>query len=297
MSKVFIGMPVYNGEATMRQAIESLLGQSFRDITLFISNDASKDTTEKICMEYMRRDARVKYCKQEKNLGMFPNLKFVMDQADTPYFMWASHDDIWEKDFIKVCVENIEKRNVDVAQTVVADVDSYGRNLREMTEFTKFSGKPGIRQVTKYVLQPEILGKNHFMYALFKTEVVRKAWEIYPQKREWGSDYHFSLAVVSRFKVYVDSRVLFKKRHGGFSSPNSTKNDSVSSVKRIIIKDPKNHMFPYGRFDTYFKSHMEALKGTSYRPLCALLLLIRLPRAFFIHMKQRNYRKFLKKFV
>lgn len=295
MPKVFIGMTAYNGERFIREAVESLLNQTYSDLTLFISDDTSTDDTRTICEEYTRKDSRVIYHRQEKNIGMFPNFKFVIDQADGEYFMWASQDDIWEKDFIKVCMENIENKKVDVATTVMADVDSYGRNMRELTDVLELSGSPGVIQVARYVLQPEVLGKGNFMYSFFKTDVIKKVWEIYPQRMEWGSDYHFSLAIISHFPIFVDERVLFKKRLGGHSSKGSTGNDNPDRVRRIVIKNPKNHMFPFGRFTQYFRGHMEALRVTPYRPLAALLLLARLPRSFFIYLSQRNYKKIFSK--
>lgn len=293
MAKVFIGMLAYNGERFVGKAIESLLNQSFPDFTLFISDDASTDNTHAICEEYAKRDPRIIYYRQPKNIGMFPNFKFVLDKAEGEYFMWASHDDLWEKDFIKVCVENIENKKVDVAMTVIADVDSYGRNLRELTEMAKLSGKPGLWQVARYVLQPEILGKGNLMYSFFKIPVIKRVWEIYPQRMEWGSDYHFSLALVSHFSVFVDSKILFKKRLGGHSSRGSTKDDSPDTVRRVAIKIPKNHIFPFGRFTKYFKGHVTAVEGTRYRLLVASLLLMRLPRSFLIYSRERNYKKFL----
>lgn len=293
MAKVFIGMLAYNGERYISEAIESLLNQSFPDLTLFISDDASTDKTRVICEVYAKKDPRITYYRQEKNIGMFPNFKFVLDNAHGDYFMWASHDDLWEKNFVKVCVENIENKKVDVATTIVANIDSCGRNLRELTEVSKLSGRHGILQIIKYVLQPEILGKGNLMYSMFKIAVIRKVWGIYPQRMEWGSDYHFSLAIISHFNIFVDDKVLFKKRLGGHSSRNSTKDDNPDTVKRVTIKNPKNHIFPFGRFRTYFKGHMLASRGTPYRPLIALLLLVRLPRSFLIYLKERNYKKFL----
>lgn len=286
-------MPTYNGERFLKEAIDSLRAQIFTDWKLFISDDASTDATRKICEEYTKKDPRITYLRQEKNIGMFPNFKFVLDKANGDYFMWASQDDIWEKDFIKVCVENIENSKVDVAATVVADVDSYGRNLRELVELEKFSGKPSIRQIARYVLQPEILGKCNLMYSIFRTGIIKKVWETYPQRKEWGSDYHFSLAIISHCSIFVDKRILFKKRHGGFSNPNSTKNDNPDAVKRIVIKNPKNHMFPFGRFKSYLRGQMEATRGTPYRPLVAFLLFARFPRSFFLYLKERNIKNFI----
>lgn len=290
-------MAVYNGEKTMRESIDSILNQSFGDLTLFISDDTSTDSTPDICQEYAARDHRVKYYRQPKNLGMLPNLKFCLDRADLELFTWVDADDLRSPDFLKVCVEAIDRRGVDAAATVVADIDSYSRNIRELNELAELSGGPSVRQVTKYVLQPEVLGKCNLMYCVFKTKVAKKLWEIYPQKKEWGSDYHYSLALISRYRVYVDKGDYLKKRVGGISSLDAIKDDRPDKVNRLIIKDPKNHMFPYGRFGQYFRGHMKALEGTPYRPLVAILLLARLPRAFLIYLKERNYRKFFKRLL
>lgn len=290
-------MPVYNGEKYIREAIDSLLNQTFSDLILFISDDASTDNTRKICLEYAKIDQRIRYFKQDKNLGLFQNMKFVLDQADCDFFMWSDCDDIREKDFIMVCVEAIENKKVDVATTAEADIDSFGRNMIELTEISKLSGKPNVRQVTRYVLQPEALGKCNLMYSLFKTDVAKKLWEIYPHKMEWGSDYHFSLAIISHFSIYIDKRILFKKRLGGISSPDAIASDKPDKVRRIVFRNPKNHMFPFGRFGSYLKGHIRAVAGTPYRPLVTVLLLIRLPRSFLIYLKERNYKKFIRRFI
>ncbi|MBU4353452.1 glycosyltransferase, partial [Candidatus Parcubacteria bacterium] len=89
MAKVFIGMPAYNGERFIGEAIESLLNQSFSDFTLFISDDASTDGTQAICENYAKKDPRIICHRQEKNIGMFPNFKFLLDRANGDFFMWA----------------------------------------------------------------------------------------------------------------------------------------------------------------------------------------------------------------
>lgn len=289
-------MLAYNGERFIREAIESLLRQSFPDLTLFISDDASTDNTRVICEEYAKKDSRVTYHRQEKNIGVFPNYKFLLNQARGEYFMWASHDDLWEKDFIQTCLDLLIKdEDIGAASCNIAEIDSLDRTTREVKDFSKVSGKANALTVSRYVLQPEILGKCNIMYCLFRTSIIKKTWEIYPQREEWGSDYHFSLAVISHFGVKIDDRIMFKKRLGGMSNPNTTNNDSPDTVISTAVKNPKNHMFPFGRFRQYFRGHMEALSGTPYRPLVAILLLIRLPRSFLIYLKERNYKKFIKK--
>ena len=100
--KVSIGMPVYNGEEYIRKALDSLLAQTFTDFELIISDNASTDETEAICREYMKKDSRIRYVRQVENRGGGANFKFVLDEAQGEYFMWAAHDDIRSPNFLSV---------------------------------------------------------------------------------------------------------------------------------------------------------------------------------------------------
>ena len=98
--KVSIGMPVFNGGVTIRDALESLLAQTFTDFELIISDNGSTDDTEKICREYDAKDERIRYVRQPKNRGAAANWAFLLDQAVGEYFMWAAHDDLWDSSYI-----------------------------------------------------------------------------------------------------------------------------------------------------------------------------------------------------
>ena len=71
--KVSIGMPVYNGEGFIHKALDSVQAQTFSDFELIISDNASTDATAEICKEYERRDKRIQYIRQPKNMGALFN--------------------------------------------------------------------------------------------------------------------------------------------------------------------------------------------------------------------------------
>lgn len=106
---VSIGMPVFNGEKYIREAIDSLLAQTFTDFELIISDNASSDTTQSICEEYLRKDSRIRYIRQDENRGPLANFLFVHSEAVGKYFMWAAHDDRWQEDYIDKLVVILEK--------------------------------------------------------------------------------------------------------------------------------------------------------------------------------------------
>ncbi len=84
--RVSIGLPVFNGERYLARAIDSVLGQDFRDFELIICDNASTDRTAEICAAYARRDARVRYVRNPRNLGAGPNYDRCFHLARGTYF-------------------------------------------------------------------------------------------------------------------------------------------------------------------------------------------------------------------
>jgi hypothetical protein len=88
--RLSIGLPVYNGEKYLTESLDALLGQSFEDFELIISDNASTDDTARICKRYMKQDCRIRYIRQQRNIGAAPNHNFVVGQAAGELFKWAS---------------------------------------------------------------------------------------------------------------------------------------------------------------------------------------------------------------
>lgn len=105
---VTIGVPTYNGEQYIRQALDSLLAQDFEDFELIISDNASEDRTREICLEYSKRDQRVKYYRNNSNMGLDQNFNQVFKLSRSPYFTWASSDDTRHTSFLSACLEVLE---------------------------------------------------------------------------------------------------------------------------------------------------------------------------------------------
>jgi glycosyltransferase involved in cell wall biosynthesis len=104
MSEGAIGIPVGNGEGLISEAIESILAQTYSDLALVISNNASTDSTPEICGAYAKLDKRIHYLRQEKNIGAARNHIAVSRRSSGRYFKWASHDDVLAPQFIQECV-------------------------------------------------------------------------------------------------------------------------------------------------------------------------------------------------
>lgn len=101
---VSIGVPVYNAGALLGRTLESLLGQSMADFELVISDNASDDDTAAVCQDFLRRDDRIRYFRQPRNLGAPANWNFVARHARGTFFKWAGARDLCDRDFLAKCL-------------------------------------------------------------------------------------------------------------------------------------------------------------------------------------------------
>ena len=92
-----------------RRVLEALLGQTYGDFELILSDDASTDGTTDICHHYAKQDLRIRYFRQPRNIGCSPNHNFVMQQARAELFKMASHDDLYARDLLKRCVDALDE--------------------------------------------------------------------------------------------------------------------------------------------------------------------------------------------
>jgi glycosyltransferase involved in cell wall biosynthesis len=107
--RVSIGLPVYNGEKFICETIDSILGQTFKDFELIICDNASTDRTEEICQAYVSQDRRIRYYRNQENLGAARNYNIVFELSAGEYFKWAAHDDLCSPTFLEKCVEVLDR--------------------------------------------------------------------------------------------------------------------------------------------------------------------------------------------
>ena len=108
---ISIGLPVYNGEKFLKKKLDSLLSQTFTNFEIIISDNASIDSTESICQTYLKKDSRIKYYRQEKNLGVIANYNFVLEKATNEYFVWTAVDDMMEPQFLEKMIQELLIKN------------------------------------------------------------------------------------------------------------------------------------------------------------------------------------------
>lgn len=124
---VSIGLPVFNGERYLEEAILSVLSQTFTDLELVIADNASDDSTSEICQRFRAADPRIRYVRNQRNLGAARNYNLTLELARGRYFKWLAHDDVCEPDFVRVCVEALDSHpDMVLAYPTPIDIDRNG---------------------------------------------------------------------------------------------------------------------------------------------------------------------------
>lgn len=109
MSLVSIGLPVWNGERYLADALDAILAQDFDDFEVLVSDNASTDRTQEIAQDYAARDTRITYHRQRRNLGAAANFNYTFHHTSAPLFRWASYDDAMAPEYLSTCVSALQQ--------------------------------------------------------------------------------------------------------------------------------------------------------------------------------------------
>jgi glycosyltransferase involved in cell wall biosynthesis len=170
--KVSIGMPVYNGAEWIRATIDSVLAQTYRDLELVISDNASSDATEQICREYQQRDPRVRYFRNPSNVGVSNNFNKAFERSRGQFFKWTSCSDLIDPQFIARCMAVIEARpevvlvfpRTRLFQGTVANGTDYEERLQQLD----------VRDpVARFEHYTKVARLNNIMHGLIRADALR----------------------------------------------------------------------------------------------------------------------------
>lgn len=131
--RVSLGLPVYNGERFLAEALDCALSQTFGDFELLIADNGSTDRTEEISRDYAARDPRVTYHPSPEDRGAAWNFNRTVELASAPYFKWMAHDDRFAPAFLERCVEVLDRDpGVVLVHSAVQIIDARGAPFRSI---------------------------------------------------------------------------------------------------------------------------------------------------------------------
>ena len=226
--KISIGIPVYNGEKFIRKCIESVLQQTNRNFELIISDNASTDSSPEICKEFLNKDNRITFVRQNKNMGRLWNFHFLVKKAVGEYFVWVPVDTFLLPEFLERNIAVLESQDKVVGCISKIKIDD--------------------NNINKFETEKRVLKKIGLVYRPFDTlpitgnysERIRKYLKHFP----WEMFYS-----VFRTKALRDSVVLnpsFLVGHDAGLVLNILKHGEIQVVDQILLESiPVGGAFTY----------------------------------------------------
>lgn len=210
---VSIGLPVYNGERFLREALDSLLAQEHRHFELIISDNASTDETPQICAEYAARDSRIRYIRRKNNEGAVNNFNLVLKLAEGDFFMWAASDDLWEATYISSLLRLLTAdAGAVLAFCALDNIDESGEQVKTYTRLFELASPDLFQRLLNYIRQAEQLGKPNIILGLMRRDTIQTAGGF----KIWGSFWAADMLVVFRLlslgNIVFARELLFHKR-------------------------------------------------------------------------------------
>jgi len=205
--RVSIGLPVYNGDRFLGEAIESVLAQTFCDFELLISDNGSTDSTSAISSRYAAQDARIRHLRQDTNQGASWNFNHVFEQSSGEFFVWLAHDDVWHPDFLRSGVDSFDADpSVVLAFSNVTLIDEQSEPIG-VKEFDMRTDSVIVSQRFRDVLMAwhDCLP----VFGLIRSDALRRTKLIRP----YASGDHLLLGELSlRGTFAIDRETLFRSR-------------------------------------------------------------------------------------
>jgi len=232
---VSIGFPVYNGEALLRRAMDSVLSQDFEDFELIVCDNASTDGTEAICREYAGQDRRVRFFRNQTNIGASPNHNRVFELSRGKYFAWMAHDVEQLPGMLSRCVREMELNALNAPPVVLAyprceQIDEHGRPIDDGLPTIAMHDPRPHRRMGAVIKRINYVTQH---YGLFAAEALRRTRlnGSYP-----SSDYVLTAEMAMLGEIVEIPEVLIRRRHESHHGTRAVLHDKQAWVTWL---DPK----------------------------------------------------------
>lgn len=207
--RVSIGLPVFNGENYLAAALDSLLAQTYSDFELVISDNASTDRTQEICKDYAAKDRRIRYYRNDRNLGAAKNHNRVFELSTGQYFKWAAHDDLCAPEYIERCVEVLDRDpSVVLCHPKTSIIDEHGRYQKDFDDFLDLRSPSPHERFRDYLFRRASMWSA--ICGVIRASELRKTSLI---RSFMSSDKVLLGELVLRGKIYRLSDCLFYRRY------------------------------------------------------------------------------------
>lgn len=259
-SKITLGLPVFNGEKYIHEALRSIFKQTFKNFDLIIYDNCSTDKTLSICKKYQKKN-NIRIYKQKKRVKAVENYLSVLKKADSKYFLFISHDDIFkEKKYLENLIEKISNDTIPFGTINIINNKSYKVKHLSNNVVHNYVG-PSIYRRLKFFLTPLITGRNNIIYGIherkhllnvFKFMIKAKYRKYYKYLKTNIEDNYINYMILKEKKVCFVPNVTLLKRVRREEIKKKFFNTKKNNIK--IFLDIFNSLLTFTKFSNFFEA-------------------------------------------
>lgn len=236
---ISVAMATYNGEKFLREQLDSILNQTYKDIELIVCDDCSTDSTWSILQEYQQKDKRIRCYKNEKNLGFKKNFGKAISLCNGEFIALSDQDDIWIPEKLEESIKYINEYDMTCSNASLIDKNNLPLNLTMQKDILRFDFFP----TNQDQLLCHLCHKNIVQGAtiLAKTNFIKECLpipDVFPFHDHW-----FALFAATHNGIkYIDKPLLLYRKHTNQQTINDKKN-ILDELKPTNTKTDLHHFY------------------------------------------------------
>lgn len=244
---VSVVLPVFNGDDYLRESIDSILNQTYRDWELLIIDDGSEDETPRIAKEYADKDPRILYYRNDQNIKLPRSLNRGFALSKGQYLTWTSHDNIYYPDAFETMVCEFEKDPE--LGFVFSSCDVIDKDGKKTNDWF----------MTKGMELRKILGANIVGACFMYTRRVYAVIGDYNPDLFLAEDFDYWQRIFASFKVKPIEKILYAYRD---HEDSLTHTEDGEKIARVCEKTILKNALLYDKLDRVQKFYM--FEGLNY---------------------------------
>lgn len=256
--KISIILPNYNSEKYLKETIESVLNQTYRDFEFIIVDDASTDKSMDIIRSF--QDSRIKYIQSDRNRQVAYTANIGMEMAEGEYIARIDSDDIWDEKKLEIQLKFMEENmNIAACFSRVDIIDENSENANEKYQVIYDMFEKAKNRSQKEWLEIFLTEGNCLCHssALMRKEFFEDIGGFYNLAYVGAEDYELWVRMIIRHPIYILDDRLVKYRweeHSATKISGLTKEKVYMAINLQMML--KSHLFEYmteEEFVRYFK--------------------------------------------
>lgn len=277
--KIDVLIATYNGQEFLRQQLDSIINQTYKNIRILISDDCSTDNTREILKEYKQKDDRIILYFQDENLGYIKNFEFLLQKVESEFFALCDQDDIWLEEKIEKSYKKLADSNSDLVHSDLEVIDSNNNVIYE----SRWK-KMGLSKKVKYDDLRSLYLYNCVTGCtlMAKSKFIKDILPLPYKSKYMVHDYWISLVIALKGKItHIDEKLIQYRQHETNqigTRRTSTSMNSFDDVRDLFINVKEEHFNDYIERENIFTQEQRELNEKALK--------------YFEHLKNVKYINF-----